>query len=270
MQKTQFKKQRTEGGGPSRSEWMRSAILTDRQKRCLSRAWNVREKKLDKKIANKHAYLKHRVGELQARVEANSGYIRRLRGCLVDRVTDLLWVEDKDSGDLEDGEDAADGPRSAMSGDSEQESQAQTARLYTQTILVLDVLEDERVHDLLILEHNTTALKALSQARDHPTSASAVEAADKVAIKAMGEASLVRLHNSLLLIAEKAVKRSERKYTAETILSWRRQFQELDGYFKRDGRGMQEREWILSEDSESVQSPRVDGAHVETSITMYV
>ena len=232
---------------------MRSVILTDRQKRCLSRAWNVREKKLDKKIANKHAYLKHRVGGLQARVEANSGYIRRLRGCLVDRVTDLLGVEDKDSGDLEDGEDAADGPRSAMSGDSEQESQAQTARLYTQTILVLDVLEDERVHDLLILEHNTTALKALSQARDHPTSASAVEAADKVAIKAMGEASLVRLHNSLLLIAEKAVKRSERKYTAETILSWRRQFQELDGYFKLDGRGMREREWILSEEDLSME-----------------
>lgn len=31
------------------------------------------------------------------------------------------------------------------------------ARLYSRTELVLDALEEERVRDLLILEHNTTA-----------------------------------------------------------------------------------------------------------------
>ncbi|CAN0548277.1 unnamed protein product, partial [Laminaria digitata] len=33
-----------------------------------------------------------------------------------------------------------------------------------------------------------------------------------------------------------------------TMLAWVREFGRLGGYFKRDGRGVREREWILSEE----------------------
>ena len=42
---------------------------------------------------------------------------------------------------------------------------------------------------------------------------------------------------------------SERSVSPDTILSWRRQFQQLGGNFKRDGRGVREREWLLSEEN---------------------
>ena len=108
------------------------------------------------------------------------------------------------------------------------------------------------MRDLLILEHNTTAFKALAQAREHPSPAG-VAAAEKVALGAMEEASIVRINNSLLLIAAKAATKSQRKYSPETILAWKRQFQRLGGYFVRDSRGVREREWILSEEDLAMQ-----------------
>eukprot|EP00904_Undaria_pinnatifida_P011353 jgi/Undpi1/7348/HiC_scaffold_22.g09821.m1 len=55
VQERQFKKQRREGSDLSRSEWMKSTILTDREKRCLTRAWTRREAKVNKKFQNRHA-----------------------------------------------------------------------------------------------------------------------------------------------------------------------------------------------------------------------
>ena len=34
------------------------------------------------------------------------------------------------------------------------------------------------------------------------------------------------------------------KYKPRTILAWVREFRKLDGYLKRDGRGLYERGWI--------------------------
>ena len=61
-------------------------------------------------------------------------------------------------------------------------------------------------------------------------------------------ASLVWLKSSLLLIAQKVVERSARKVGPTTLFSWTRQFRLLGDYFKRDGRGVRQREWILSEE----------------------
>ncbi|MEP6389023.1 MAG: hypothetical protein ABJ056_03770, partial [Halioglobus sp.] len=93
-----------------------------------------------------------------------------------------------------------------------------------------------------------TALIALEQHLNSSRSAAQSTTADDLAKEAMEDASLVRLENSLLLIAEKVSEKSVRKFYPETILSWVRQFRQLGGYFKRDGRGVRERKWILSED----------------------
>ncbi|CAM9642953.1 unnamed protein product, partial [Sphacelaria rigidula] len=42
-------------------------------------------------------------------------------------------------------------------------------------------------------------------------------------------------------------------YAASTILSWTRQFGDLGGFFKRDCRGVREREWILNEEDLSME-----------------
>ena len=188
---------------------MKSMPLTERQKRCLTRAWSRRSPRLENKFGNRHVYLKHRVRELEERVKKTAGHIRRLRGCLLGGVGELLLDEDKDDRDLGGEEDAKDGPG---------ESLAQTNRLYTQTVLVLDVFEEERVRDLLILEHSMVAFKALASTRDPNCSAAGAEAADKVAHDAMEEASVVRLNNSLVLIAGRAAETSEGKLSAETLL----------------------------------------------------
>ena len=93
------------------------------------------------------------------------------------------------------------------------------------------MLEEERVWDLLTLEH----AQAASDSLEADTSAGKA-----MAQGAMEKASLVRLNSSLLLIAQKVAETSTRKVGPTTLLSWTRQFRQLDGYFKRDGRGVRE------------------------------
>lgn len=162
-----------------------------------------------------------------------------------------LLLNDKDEeGSGDDGANA-DGPAEDRE-EYTKVSPAQMVRLYSQTVAVLDVMEEERVRDLLILVHAKTALSALENHLESSRSAAQSTAAENVAKDAMEEASLLRLNNSLLLMAEKVSEKSVRKYSPETILSWVRQFRQLGGYFKRDGRGVREREWILSEEDLSV------------------
>ena len=112
-------------------------------------------------------------------------------------------------------------------------------------VTVLDMLEEECVRDLRILEHTQAASDSLEA---DPSAGKAM------APEAMGNASPVRLNSSLLLIAQKMAEKSARKVGPTTFLSWTRQFGQLGGYFKGDGRGVRERECILSEeDREDVQ-----------------
>ena len=48
-QEQKFKKQRREGADVKRGEWMASTVLSDRDKRYVTRAWNRREEKAAKK-----------------------------------------------------------------------------------------------------------------------------------------------------------------------------------------------------------------------------
>ncbi|MEP6150093.1 MAG: hypothetical protein ABJ201_21930, partial [Nisaea sp.] len=178
-------------------------------------------------------------------------HIARLRRCMSAGVAELLFDDDKDESRSGDDGDDADGPPQDGEEDTKV-SPAQMARLYSQAVAVLDALEEERVRDLLIVEHTRTALIALEQHLDSSRSAAQSTTADDLAKEAMEDASLVRLENSLLLIAEKVSEKSVRKFYPETILSWVRQFRQLGGFFKRDGIGVREREWILSEDDLSM------------------
>lgn len=229
---------------------MKSTLLTTREKRCLQRAWTRREARLEKNFQHRHAYLKSRVRAMKERVEKNVGYINRLRSCLMEGIGTLLYSDDQ-TGD-EDARDTADGP-AEKGGEEETMSAAQLSRLYAQAVVVLEVLEEERTRDLLIEVHTNEAFRAIRMAHESPGTTARVKAAEHVAKKAMEEASLVRLDNSLLLIAERSAKRTMCKVTPETILSWTRQFRELGGHFKRDGRGVREREWILSEEDLSME-----------------
>lgn len=223
VQERQYKRHRSEGSDLSRMEWMKSTLLTTREKRCLTRAWTRRTARLDTKSANRHAYLKRRVVEVEGRATKNSGHIARLRKCTSAGIAELLSDDDKDEGGSGDDGADADGPAEDEEEDTKV-SPAQMARLYSQAVAVLDVLEEERMRDLLIVEHTRTALIALEQHLDSSSSAAQSTAAEILAKKAMEEASIVRLNNSLMPIAEKVSEKSARKFYPETILSRTSQF----------------------------------------------
>lgn len=248
VQSRQYKRHRFEGGELSPAEWMKSTLLTERQKRCLTRGWTRRHARLGKKAGNRLTYLKFRVGQLEERLEETSRCTSRLRKCLLGNVGDLLWDENKDDGEGV----AADGPGAAEDGEGAKVSPTQKARLYAQTVAVLDVTEEENVRDQLILEHNKQALEVLEQAHNAASSPAQIKAADELAGELLETASVVRFQNSLLLIAEKAAETAERRFSPETLLAWRRQFRKL-GAFLRDGRGVREREWILNEEDLSME-----------------
>ena len=156
------------------------------------------------------------------------------------KVNDFLFANDQDDRGAEDS--AAAGGETLSQGESEaacEISDAQQARLYPQAVTVLDMLEEESVRDLLILEHTQAASDSLEA---DPS------AGKDMAQEAMENASLVRLNSSLLLIVQKVTERSARKVGPTTLLSFTRQFRQLGGCFKRDGRGVRKREWILSEE----------------------
>ena len=94
------------------------------------------------------------------------------------------------------------------------------------------MLKEERVRDLLILGHTQAASDSLEA---DPSAKQAM------AQETMENTYLVWLNNSLLLIAQKVVERITQKISPMTLFSWRRQFRQLGGYFKRDGRGVRAR-----------------------------
>ena len=219
-------------------------MLTDREKRCLTRAWDRREARVDKKFHNRHAYVKRRVAEVGEQCKRDGALLHRLHTATWEGVEILLF-----EGEAEHGSDAGDGTTADGPDPREEDSAApislaQLRRLNFQMVAVQGVLEEARTRDLLVEIHLKTALKEMSKSGD---------TADKAAMKALDDASLVRLDNSLLLIAQRVSEKMQKRFVPSTILSWVRQFRQLGGYFKRDARGVREREWILSEEDLSME-----------------
>ena len=210
-------------------------MLTERHKRCLERAWSQREVKVNKKFMRRRRYLTVRKAELEEAVEGVEGTISRIRDAMFDDLGVLLHVR-------EDTEVNAEPVRKP-----EELSRAQSTRLRNQALATSEMLRQLRDRWLLQAHHFGEALEAFLAAEAFGVSSKRKYAADKKIAESLNESSLIRLDNSLVLIAERVVKTNKLHYKPSTILGWVRQFRTL-GHFKRDGRGVHEREWILSEE----------------------
>ncbi|CAN0443627.1 unnamed protein product, partial [Ascophyllum nodosum] len=109
---------------------------------------------------------------------------------------------------------------------------------------VLSVLKGEKARDMKQLGL-VQAAKAVSE-KPLPTKA-AIDAAEAERWDLLDQASRLRHDCSLLHIGAKAVAEGTKDYAASTILRWVRQFRTTGG-FKRDSRGVHERDWIMSEE----------------------
>ncbi len=65
-------------------------MLTDREKRCLTRSWEGRKGRVDKHLADRKRYLTTRAAELQERADIAAKLIARLRAGLQGDVQTLL------------------------------------------------------------------------------------------------------------------------------------------------------------------------------------
>ena len=111
-------------------EWIKSTLLTEREKRCLTRAWTRRGARVAKHFQIHKSYLKRRVQGGADQVKKNEVYIRLLRSHLVWKVNDLIFDDDQDDRGAEDS--AAGGGETPSQGESEtacEISDAQRARL---------------------------------------------------------------------------------------------------------------------------------------------
>ena len=79
----------------SLGEWMASTVLSDRDKRNISRAWFRRDEGLGKKFTARRFYLGHRITELKARVHSDAVRIFRLRKGLFGDIIELLHADDE-------------------------------------------------------------------------------------------------------------------------------------------------------------------------------
>ena len=94
-QEQKFRRQRTEGADVKRAEWMRSVPLSDRDKRCVTRAWDRREEKAAKQFTDIRFCLGRGVSELRARVQTNAARVVRLRKAVLGNVFELLYIADE-------------------------------------------------------------------------------------------------------------------------------------------------------------------------------
>ena len=74
---------------------MASTVLSDRDKRIISRAWFRRDERLGKKFIARRIYLGHRITKLKSGVQADAVFIFRLRKGLQGDIIELLHANDE-------------------------------------------------------------------------------------------------------------------------------------------------------------------------------
>lgn len=223
---------------------MKVKLLTERQRRCLERAWSRRGARVEKKFQDRKRYLAARTAALQVTVNECNSMMSKIRDAIFKDIGVLLAVGDGSdaAASAEPGLNIAETPTtisSTLSG-------AQVERLLQQAMATTEVLKELQCRSKLQLAHLQDAYQACLAADAEGISRSQ-EQADKKVLECMEEASLIRLNNSLVLIAARVVESEGLRHKPSTILTWLREFQTLGG-FKRDGRGVHEREWILNEE----------------------
>ena len=224
-------------------------MLSDREHRSERRGWSRREAKLRRAFDKKGSYLGSRIYELTSTLETNAQHIERLQSALAtQQLASLLAPLPPLPVDVEDGEEEEDDDDAWIDGEGEnwedKISPAQTNRLWYQAFSTLQVLKVEldRDHQQLALVQQAKELSDL----DLPT-ADAVKQAEAARFDLLDKASRIRYESSLLRIGAKVLSAGSRAYATSTILQWLRDFRKLGG-FKRDSRGVHERDWIMSEE----------------------
>ena len=222
----------------TRVKWIESTLLSDRDKRCLSRAWSRRQERLARQYAARNFQLGRRISSLQADVQMDAQYILRIRKAMLGDIAELLHTDDECAVGEEGGGDAEDGAHPAGADAlPPQASATQRNRLFNQAMAVMEVLQQQRDRDVLRL----IELEHAKRATDDPaatTTRAAQQALEAKVFKHMDEASLIRLRVSMLEIAESVARVAGVEYKPRTILAWVREFRKLGGYLKRDGRGV--------------------------------
>ena len=224
----------------TRGKWMESTLRSDRDKRCLSRAWTRRKEKLAKQYTARTFHLVRRISTLKADVQVDAKLVLRLRKPLLGEITEVLHADDGCAVGEGGGGDAEVGAHPPGADKLPPEvSATQRNRLYNQAMAVMEVLQQQRDRDLLRLIELESAKRAVDDPTATTTSA-AQQALQANVFKHMDEASLIRLRFSLLENTESFACVAGVKCKPRTILAWVRGFRKLGGYLKRDGRGVYE------------------------------
>ena len=126
-------------------------------------------------------------------------------------------------------------------------SATQRYQLFSQAMSVMEVVQQQRDRDLLQLGELEDA-KRVADNTEATASLAAQKTVESKVLKHMDEASRIRLRFSLLEIAAGVASMTDLTYKSRTILAWVREFRNLDGYLKRDGRGLHKTGWIMSEE----------------------
>ncbi|CAB1103177.1 unnamed protein product [Ectocarpus sp. CCAP 1310/34] len=216
-----------------------------RERRSVARGWSKREGKLRRDFDKRGSYLGNRIYELTSQIGSNEQHIRRIEDAMAEQDLASLLAPLPPSpieGNAEvDARACTDGEDNQY---KEEVSATQANRLWYQGHSALTVLKEERKRDLRQLQLTQQA-KSLSD--ESYTTIPAVKAAEAKRFELLNEASRLRHESSLLRIAARVNSAGSRVYAASTILGWLRDFRGHGG-FKRDSRGVHERDWIMSEE----------------------
>ena len=177
----------------ARGEWMASTVLSDRDKRIISRAWFRRDERLGKKFTARRFYLSHRITELKARVQADAVFIFRLRKGLLGDITELLHADDECAAGEGGGMDAeAGGHLAGTDALPPGASATQRNRLFSQAMSVMEVVQQQRDRDLLQLGELENA-KRVADNTEATASLASQKAVEAKVFQHMDEASRIRL-----------------------------------------------------------------------------
>ena len=172
---------------------MASTVLSDRDKRIISRAWFRRDERLGKKFTARRFYLSHRITELKARVRADAGFIFRLRKGLLGDITELLHADDECAAGEGGGMDAeAGGHLAGADALRPGASATQRNRLFSQAMSVMEVVQQQRDRDLLQLGELENA-KRVADNTEATASLASQKAVEAKVFQHMDEASRIRL-----------------------------------------------------------------------------
>ena len=201
-----------------------------------------------KKFTARRFYPGHRITQLKARVQADAVFIFRLWKGLLGDIIELLHADDEcaaGEGGCMNAEASGHlaGADALMPG----ASATQPNCFFSQAMSVTEVVQQQRDRDILQLRELDNG-KRVADNKEATASLATHKAVEAKVFKHVDEVSRIRLRFSLLEITACVAPTTDLAYKPRTILAQVREFRKLDGYLRRDGRGLHERGWVMFEE----------------------